>query len=420
MYLPVGRDRAGGRGLLPARGRRSVAAPRRGSRARCPSPCSSSSGTITRNTIWESDDALFTNLVLTSPDSAKAHYDYGYASADRKRFRPAYDQYAIATGIYAHYHDAWAGRGGWPERSATWPRPSRTAGGRSRSTLPTRTDGSRLPSRPSDAATRRRPTPHTATASGAARRPIRPRYHRAVFLFRMGRLDEAVEAYRRAITLAPDMALESRGPRPHLLGPGWTEKAEEEWDAALDLFPTDGVALSGGGANRRGEAVTTTKRRILGSRSSRRAAIVPTFLGPASPMRRGVAVGRAGSRPALERLGAQAARPVFRSRRRGQASRRLDDFRRLGSSLLDDILITSRPVALLLLTILIPAGVRGDLRVPVPGRLIDLGGAPRGPSSRSGTRAPRALRRQRRGAALTRPRERELRRAGLDLDDARP
>jgi subtilisin family serine protease len=33
-----------------------------------------------------------------------------------------------------------------------------------------------------------------------------------------------------------------------------------------------------------------------------------------------------------------------------------------------------RPVALLLLTSLIPAGVRGDLRVPVPGRVIDLGG----------------------------------------------
>jgi tetratricopeptide (TPR) repeat protein len=201
--------------------------------------------TITRNTIWESDDALFTNLVLTSPDSAKAHYDYGYASADRKRFRPAYDQYAIATGIYAHYYDAWAGRvrmageiGDLAEAVEDGRRSVAIYAPYENGWFTIAIEAERR----GDA----------ATADAAYRDGLRScptsyplAYHRAVFLFRTGRLDEAVEAYRRAITLAPDMALNHEDLGRIFWARGWTEKAEEEWDAALDLFPTDGVALSG-------------------------------------------------------------------------------------------------------------------------------------------------------------------------------
>ena len=201
--------------------------------------------TITRNPVWESDEALFTNLVRTSPDSAKAHYDYGYASADRKRFRPAYDQYTIATGIYAHYYDAWAGRGRMAGEIGDLAEAVED-GRRSVVIYAPYENGwftiANEAERRGDA----------ATADAAYRDGLRNcptsyplAYHRAVFLFRTGRIDEAVEAYRRAITIAPDMALNHEDLGRIFLARGWTEKAEEEWDAALDLFPTDGVALSG-------------------------------------------------------------------------------------------------------------------------------------------------------------------------------
>jgi tetratricopeptide (TPR) repeat protein len=201
--------------------------------------------TITRNPVWESDEALFTNLVRTSPDSAKAHYDYGYAHADRKRFRPAYDQYAIATGIYARYYDGWAGRGRMAGEIGDLTE-AVDDGKRSVAIYVPYENGwftiANEAERRGDA----------ATADAAYRDGLRNcptsyplAYHRAVFLFRTGRLDEAVEAYRRAITLAPDMALNHEDLGRIFLARGWTEKSEEEWDAALDIFPTDGVALSG-------------------------------------------------------------------------------------------------------------------------------------------------------------------------------
>lgn len=201
--------------------------------------------TIARNTVWESDEALFTNLVRTSPDSAKAHYDYGYAQADRKRFRSAYDQYAIATGIYAHYYDAWAGRGRMAGELGDIAE-AVDDGRRSVAIYAPYENGWFTIANESE----RRGD--MAAADAAYRDGLRNcptsyplAYHRAVFLFRTGRLDESIEAYRRAIALAPDMALNHEDLGRIFWARGWTEKAEEEWDAALDLFPTDGVALSG-------------------------------------------------------------------------------------------------------------------------------------------------------------------------------
>jgi tetratricopeptide (TPR) repeat protein len=67
--------------------------------------------TIVRNPVWASDEALFTNMLAVSPESAKAHYDYAYMSAQAKEPRRALAHYTRATEIYPAYWDAWAGRG---------------------------------------------------------------------------------------------------------------------------------------------------------------------------------------------------------------------------------------------------------------------------------------------------------------------
>ena len=66
---------------------------------------------VVRNPVWASDEALFTNMVRVSPDSAKAHYDFAYMSAENGRPRRALEHYVRAVEIYPGYWDAWAGKG---------------------------------------------------------------------------------------------------------------------------------------------------------------------------------------------------------------------------------------------------------------------------------------------------------------------
>src|SRR5262249_2476898 len=67
--------------------------------------------TVIRNPVWASDEALFSNMVRVSPDSAKAHYDFAYMTAEKGDTRTALAQYTRATQIYPGYWDAWFGRG---------------------------------------------------------------------------------------------------------------------------------------------------------------------------------------------------------------------------------------------------------------------------------------------------------------------
>ena len=66
---------------------------------------------VVRNAVWWGDEALFLNLVRTSPDSAKAHYDLAYVWADDRQWERAREQYAQATELYEEYWDAWTGKG---------------------------------------------------------------------------------------------------------------------------------------------------------------------------------------------------------------------------------------------------------------------------------------------------------------------
>ena len=67
--------------------------------------------TVTRNAVWWSDRALFTNLVATSPQSAKAHYNLGWVNAFFENWPVGLAEYTRATDLYDGYWDAWAGRG---------------------------------------------------------------------------------------------------------------------------------------------------------------------------------------------------------------------------------------------------------------------------------------------------------------------
>jgi tetratricopeptide (TPR) repeat protein len=66
---------------------------------------------IARNTVWWTDEGLFTNLIATAPGSAKAHYDLAYSAANKHRHRQARAEYERAIAIYGRYWDAWAGKG---------------------------------------------------------------------------------------------------------------------------------------------------------------------------------------------------------------------------------------------------------------------------------------------------------------------
>lgn len=70
-----------------------------------------SARTVIRNPVWDSDEALFSNLVRVSPGSAKAHYDFAYMNAEKGDRRTALRHYTRATEIYPGYWDAWSGKG---------------------------------------------------------------------------------------------------------------------------------------------------------------------------------------------------------------------------------------------------------------------------------------------------------------------
>ncbi|HEX9149427.1 MAG TPA: tetratricopeptide repeat protein, partial [Thermoanaerobaculia bacterium] len=67
--------------------------------------------TVVRNPVWDSDDSLFADTALTSPQSAKAHYNLAWISAERGKLPLALEEYTHATRIYPKYFDAWAGKG---------------------------------------------------------------------------------------------------------------------------------------------------------------------------------------------------------------------------------------------------------------------------------------------------------------------
>ena len=201
--------------------------------------------TVVRNTVWLDDRSLFTNLVVTSPDSAKAHYDLAYEDADKKRYARAYREYRRATVIFAHYYDAWAGRG----------RMAGELGDLSEAVADSKKSVEIFPTYENGwftAAFCAERRGDFAEAERDYREGVRlcPKsyplaYHWAVFLWRRGRPEEASAAFAKAIELEPDLALNHDDLGRLYASKGWADKAEEEWDESVEDFENDGVALSG-------------------------------------------------------------------------------------------------------------------------------------------------------------------------------
>lgn len=75
-----------------------------------------STRTVARNLVWKDDAALFEATVRSSPDSAKAHYNLAWLSAQAGRLPEALEHYRRAIRIYPRYFDAWAGKGSVEQR----------------------------------------------------------------------------------------------------------------------------------------------------------------------------------------------------------------------------------------------------------------------------------------------------------------
>jgi protein O-mannosyl-transferase len=201
--------------------------------------------TIARNAVWQSDRALFGNLVLTSPDSAKSHYDLAYDLADSKEHGAAFRHYRRATEIYDPYYDAWAGRGRMAGELGDLGETVRDCR-KSVEIFPTYENGwfnlAFGAERRGDFA-----AAEAAYRDGFAKCPdsYPIAYHRAAYLWRRGRAEEAIDAFEDALDLEPDTSLAHEELGRIYRARGENKTAAEEWQEALAAFPTSGVALAG-------------------------------------------------------------------------------------------------------------------------------------------------------------------------------
>lgn len=184
-------------------------------------------------------------MIATSPESAKAHYDFAYDAASRHHDQEAYRHYTRATVIYSSYYDGWAGRARMAASLGDLKEAVSDAR-RSVQIFPTYENGwfnagFQAESRGDFSAAER------AYRDGLAKCPrsYPLAYHLAAFLWRRGRAGESVAAFRRSASLSPDACLPHEDLGRVFAALGENDAAEIEWQDALADFDTDGVALSG-------------------------------------------------------------------------------------------------------------------------------------------------------------------------------
>jgi protein O-mannosyl-transferase len=199
--------------------------------------------TVVRNAVWESDETLFASMLSSVPGSAKGHYDFAYAEADRRKDAAAYRHYARATQIFDDYYDAWAGRGRVAERFGRFGE-AVDCYGKSVKIFPSYENGY------FGQAEAEQFRGDFDAALGVYRRGLGKdpdayalQYHEAALLMRLGRLPQAVRAYRRAIVLAPDSALNHYDLAGVLLALGKRKAAVDEIHRALAILPRYAEAL---------------------------------------------------------------------------------------------------------------------------------------------------------------------------------
>jgi protein O-mannosyl-transferase len=199
--------------------------------------------TVLRNAVWQSDETLFASMLSSVPGSAKGHYDFAYAEADRRKDVAAYRNYAGATQIFDDYYDAWAGRGRMAQRFGRFAE-AVDCYRKSIRIFPTYENGY-FGQAGAEQARGNFDAALDAYKSGLAKVPgaYALQYHEAALWMRLGRLPQALRAYRRAVALAPDSALNHYDLAGVLLALGKRKPAVDELNRALAILPRYADAL---------------------------------------------------------------------------------------------------------------------------------------------------------------------------------
>lgn len=199
--------------------------------------------TIVRNPVWASDESLFTNMVRVSPQSAKAHYDYAYMSAETGRPGRALEHYARAIEIYPAYWDAWAGKGR-VERQLAVPRASEKSYAESLRISPTYENGY------FGLGLAREDQGLQGGAEEAYRTGLRhnprslPLAYRLALLLSAERRPAALPAWRRTLAIDPGSLPSRLGYAEWLEASGHREEARAQVDEVLRMAPGHRPALA--------------------------------------------------------------------------------------------------------------------------------------------------------------------------------
>ena len=198
--------------------------------------------TLRRNTVWRSDEALFTDMVRVSPRSAKAHYDFAYMSANLARWRPALDHYEKAVEIYPLYWDAWAGKGR-AERALGLTEASEKSYAKALEIVPTYENGFfGLGLAREDRSDR--PGAEEAYRNGLRHHPQSlPLAYRMALLFSAEERPTALYAWRRALAISPGNLPTRLGYADWLAAAGRREEALDQVRETLRRSPRYGPAL---------------------------------------------------------------------------------------------------------------------------------------------------------------------------------
>ena len=192
--------------------------------------------TLFRNPVWSSDEALFTDMVRVSPESAKAHYDFAYMSAELHRPEAALEHYTRATQIYPGYWDAWAGKGR-VERTLGRPEESERSYAESLRLVPGYENGW------FGAGLAREDRGDRSGAEDAYRQGLRhnpqslPLAYRMALLYAAEKRPATLHAWRRALAIDPGSLPSRLGYADWLAAGGHREEAVAQVREALRLAP---------------------------------------------------------------------------------------------------------------------------------------------------------------------------------------
>ncbi len=164
--------------------------------------------TYKRNIVWKDRVALWEDVVIKSPDSAKAHYNLGTAFYDNRFVDKAIEQYKSALRLDPAFTEAHNNLGiaydfkGWVDEAIE----------------------------------------HYRTALSLRPEHAKAHSNLGTAYLRKGWIDKAIEEYQIALRLKPDFGDAHYNLGNAYYGKGWVDKATEEYQIASQLKPNFGDA----------------------------------------------------------------------------------------------------------------------------------------------------------------------------------